>query len=97
MSKTNDIFGQARRPTAADAVRRPATANDPLVPVMQSVIGLINESAGLVRHVAALGIVLMLDTNRAPQRRRPAADPVRAPEASNIIRFPTPKNTKPRK
>ncbi|MCC8962351.1 hypothetical protein H8A95_08450 [Bradyrhizobium sp. Pear76] len=93
MSKTNDIFGQARRPTAADAVGRPATANDQLVPVMQSVIALINESAGLVRHVAALGIAVMMDIDCARPRRRPAADPVPATEASNIIRFPTPKTT----
>ncbi|WP_420968279.1 hypothetical protein [Bradyrhizobium sp. B120] len=97
MSKINDIFGQARRPTVASAVRRPATANDPLVPVMRSVVGLINESAGLVRHVAALGIALMLDTGSDPPRCRTAAAHIPAPEASNIIRFPTPKTTKPRK
>ncbi|WP_050403820.1 hypothetical protein [Bradyrhizobium embrapense] len=95
MSKTIDIFGQASRPTVAGAVTRPATANDPLVPVIRSVVGLINESAGLVRHVAAFGIALMLDTGRAPPRRRAASDPVRVPEAGNIIRFPTPKTTKP--
>ncbi|PDT78131.1 hypothetical protein [Bradyrhizobium sp. C9] len=97
MSKTNDIFGQARRPTAADAVRRPAPTNDPLVPVMRSVVGLVNESAGLVRHVAALGIALMLDAGRDPPRRQLGSDPVPAPRAGNIIRFPTPKTTKPRK
>lgn len=97
MSKTSDIFGQACRPTSADAVRRPAPANDPLVPVMRSVVGLINESAGLVRHVAALGIALMLDTGRDPPRCRPAAAHISAPEASNIIRFATHKATKPRK
>ncbi|WP_375777472.1 hypothetical protein ACE103_40240 [Bradyrhizobium sp. ma5] len=94
MSKTNDIFGQARRPTVAGAVRHPAPANDQLVPVMRSIVGLINESAGLVRHVAAFGIALMLDTGRAPPRRGPASDSIPVPEAGNIIRFPTPKTTK---
>ncbi|HEX7790221.1 MAG TPA: hypothetical protein VF467_06795, partial [Afipia sp.] len=96
MSKIIKIFGQASRPTGAGAVTRPATTNDPLVLVIRSVVSLINESAGLVHHVAAFGIALMLDTGRVPPRRRQASDPVPVPEAGNIIRFPTPRTTKPR-
>lgn len=94
MATTNDFFGHSHRPAAAGTVKRTGAANDPLGPVMRSVIGIISESAGLVRHVAELGVVLMLDTDTAAPKRRPAAKPLPAPVASNVIRFPT---TKPRK
>ena len=96
MSKANDIFGPGRRPTATQTVRNTGEAYDPLAPVMRSVIGIISESAGLVRHVAALGVVLVLDTDTEPKRRR-AATPTPAPDATNIIRFPAARTTKPRK
>ena len=96
MTKPNDIVELPVRPTAARTVRPTGSTNDPLVPVMRSVIGLVSESAGLVRHVAALGIVLVFDAGAAP-KRRPAARPAPAPDATNLIRFPTAKTPPPRK
>ena len=96
MTKPNDIVELPVRPTAARTVRHTSPANDPFVPVMRSVIGVVSESAGLVRHVAALGIVLMFDTATAP-KRRPVARSAPAPDTTNIIRFPAARITKPRK
>jgi hypothetical protein len=98
MTKANDIFGHGRRPTATGAIGRAGTANDPLGPVGRSIFGIVRESAGLVRHVAELGIVLMLDTDApAPKPQAPAKPsaekPLSAPDASNVTRFPTPRTT----
>ncbi len=96
MTKPNDIVELPVRPATARTIRHTGSANDPFVPVMRSVIGLISESAGLVRHVAALGIVLVFDTGTAP-KRRPVARPTPAADTTNIIRFPAARTTKPRK
>lgn len=96
MTKASDVFAQGHRATAAaDAVRRPVAATDPLEAVVQSLAGILRECAGLVRNVAGLGIALVLDGDAATPTCRPAAGPIPTPEASNIIRFPTPKTTKP--
>ena len=96
MTKPDDIVEPTVRQTSAPAVRHMRSSNDPFAPVMRSVIGLVSESAGLVRHVAALGIVLVFDAGTTP-RRRPTAPPMPAPDATNIIRFPAARTTKPRK
>ena len=99
MTRASDIFGQGHRPQPAGAVRRTGALHDPLGPVVRSVLGIISESAGLVRHVAALGIVLVIDTDRptSPRPRVAKPPPRPAADATNIIRFPMPRNTKPRK
>ncbi|MDH2385610.1 hypothetical protein [Bradyrhizobium sp. CER78] len=96
MIKVNDIFAPPPRPAAAPTVRHINAHPDPFVPVMRSIVGLVSESAGLLRHVAALGAVLLLDTSTEP-KRRPAARPAPAPDATNIIRFPATRTSKPRK
>lgn len=76
--------------------RQRRIVRSPLGPVMQSLAGIIGESAGLVGHLAALGIVLVFDTDTTAPRRRPAVTPRPAPDAANIIRFPARRSAKPR-
>ncbi|WP_128971691.1 hypothetical protein [Bradyrhizobium tropiciagri] len=85
----------ARHIATEPSSRQRRIVPSPLGPVMQSLAGIIGESAGLVGHLAALGIVLVFDTGTTTTRRRPAATPRPAPDAANVIRFPTRRNAKP--
>ncbi|NEU97158.1 hypothetical protein [Bradyrhizobium uaiense] len=93
MTRANDRF--EHRPAAPAATRRAVAAHGPLGPVLESLAGILRESAGLVRNVAGLGIVLVLDTT--PPKRRPVARPLPAPDTTNIIRFPAHRSAKSRK
>ncbi|MES5486914.1 hypothetical protein QMZ05_29530 [Bradyrhizobium sp. INPA03-11B] len=86
----------ARHIATEPSRRQRRFVQSPLDPVMQSLAGIIGESAGLVGHLAALGIVLVFDTGTTAPRRPPAATPRPAPDAANIVRFPTRRNAKPR-
>lgn len=86
----------ARHIATEPSRRQRRIVRSPFDPVMQSLAGIIGESAGLVGHLAALGIVLVFDTGTTASRRRPAVTPRPAPDAANIIRFPTPRSAKPR-
>ncbi|WP_426437816.1 hypothetical protein [Bradyrhizobium genosp. P] len=78
-------------------VRRSGAADGPLDAVIRSAVAVVRESAGLLCHVAELGIVLVLDAGSTAPARRALAESPPAPGAANIIRFPTRRNTKPRK
>jgi hypothetical protein len=84
MTKANEFIGRAPRTTAADA----GAIYGVFGPVMQSAIGVVRESAGLVRNVAGLGIAVVLDTNEAAPKRLPDAKPLPAANGTNVIRFP---------
>jgi len=84
MTKTNEFIGQTSRTTATGA----GAAYGAFGPVIQSAIGVVRESAGLVRNVGGLGIALVLDTKSAELKRLPAPRPLPAPSATNVIRFP---------
>ena len=74
--------------TGASLVRSSgiAPADVALQPVLRSALGVMRESAGLVCHVAALGVALVWQ----PKRPRPgnATAPPR-PGGQNIIPFPS--------
>jgi hypothetical protein len=88
MTKANEFIGRAPRTTAAGA----GAIYCAFGPAMQSAIGVVRESAGLVRNVAGLGIAVVLDTNKAAPMRLPAAKPLPAANATNVIRFPATRN-----
>jgi hypothetical protein len=59
-----------------------------LDPMIQSAVGIVRESAGLLYHIAGFGIALM----SSPQNSRPKYSTARtlpvAPEDANVIPFP---------
>ncbi|WP_050630975.1 hypothetical protein [Bradyrhizobium viridifuturi] len=86
----------ARHIATESSRRQRRIVPSPFDPVMQSLAGIIGESAGLVGHLAALGIALAFDTDTTATKHRPTATPRPTPDAANIIRFPARQNTKPR-
>ena len=66
----------------------------PFGPVVGSTIGILWEGAGLVCNLAGLGIALVSDTKQTAPKK-PALKPLPAPGASNVIRFPARRITKP--
>jgi hypothetical protein len=60
-----------------------------LEPIIQSALGIVRESAGLLYHIAGFGIALVSD----PQNSQPKCGTVRtrpvAPESANVIPFPS--------
>jgi hypothetical protein len=74
-----------------DAIKRsdlkyPNAAGDrTLEPVIQSALGIVGESAGLLYHVVGFGIALVSDPkpNRGTRQTRLAA-----PKSANVIPFP---------
>jgi hypothetical protein len=57
-------------------------------PVIQSVLGILRESAGLLVHIAGFGVALVSDprSSRPITGRRPIAPAARA--GANVIPFP---------
>jgi hypothetical protein len=59
-----------------------------LDPMIQSAVGIVRESAGLLYHIAGFGIALM----SSPQNSQPKYSTARtlpvAPEDTNVIPFP---------
>ena len=61
----------------------------PLEPVIQSAVGIVRESAGLIYHIAGLGISLVSDAkNSQPKYGTRPALPIGA-ECANVIPFPS--------
>jgi hypothetical protein len=59
-----------------------------LEPVIQSAVGIVRESAGLIYHIAGLGIALVSDAkNSQPKYGTRPARPIGA-ECANVIPFP---------
>jgi hypothetical protein len=59
-----------------------------LEPVFQSAVGIVRESAGLLYHIAGLGIALVSDPqNSQPKYGTGRTRPV-APAGANVIPFP---------
>ena len=56
--------------------------NETVAPIIRNAVGIVRESAGLLQNVAALGIALVFEAEKA-RPRRPLAPP------SNVIPFPT--------
>jgi hypothetical protein len=92
MTKANELIGQTPRTTAAGAGAQAGAIYGAFGPVMRSAIGVVRESARLVRNVAGLDIALVLDTNKAAPRRLPGAKPLPVADATNVIRFPVTRN-----
>lgn len=67
-----------------------------LEPVFQSAVGIVRESAGLLCHIAGLGIALMSDpkVSRPKYATEEARSP--APTSANVIPFPSLKCRAPR-
>jgi len=59
-----------------------------LEPVLQSALGVMRESAGLLYHIAGLGIALVSDPKLSRPRRATEQPRPVAPEGMNVIRFP---------
>ena len=96
MTRANEFVEQALEQPAAGAWDAGAAYGGALGPAMQSAIGVVGESGGPVRNVAGLGIALVLDTKSAGPKRLPALKPPLAPNTGMIIRFPGPRNVRPR-
>ena len=66
-----------------------------LEPVIQSALGIVRESAGLLCHIAGLGFALVWD----PKISRPKCSVGQArsagPMSANVIPFPSTRNVKP--
>jgi hypothetical protein len=84
---------QANGPRTASAILRQESidvvATKALEPVLQSVLSVVIESAGLLLHIAGFGVALVSGTeisgpNRRIRHTRPAAE-----ETANVILFPT--------
>jgi hypothetical protein len=62
-----------------------------LEPIIQSALGIVRESAGLLYHIAGFGIALVSDPqNSQPKCGTGRTRPV-APESANVILFPSSK------
>jgi hypothetical protein len=57
-------------------------------PVIQSVMGVVSETAGLACNVARFGVALMIE----PAPRKPAARPAPLAATANVIPFPARRN-----
>jgi hypothetical protein len=73
-------MNRARRTDRRDDRRIPG-ALQAFEPVIRSTVGVVLESAGLLRNIAGLGLALISDAKAAP--RPPVALP------SNVVPFPT--------
>jgi hypothetical protein len=78
----------ARTPRIARRVGAVVVADYALELVIQSVVGVVRESAGLLYHVAGFGVALVSGPNIS--RPRSALRPTRLParESANVIPFP---------
>jgi hypothetical protein len=76
-----DAFRKGARRTDLAGVRA-------LEPVVQSAVGVVRESAGLLYHIAGLGIALLSGPqNFRPKHRAERTDQA-APHRANVIPFP---------
>jgi hypothetical protein len=63
-------------------------ASGALEPVVQSALGIVRESAGLLFHVAGFGVALVLGKNVSRPKRSIGRTHPAARESANVILFP---------
>lgn len=63
-------------------------------PVIRSAVGIVRESAGLVYHIAGLGIALISSPETSRRRHGSKQTQSAAPKGANVIPFPT-RNARP--
>jgi hypothetical protein len=75
------------------ASRKPDTALDRALrdPVIRSAVGIVRESAGLLYHVAGLGIALISSPEISRRQHDSKQTLSAAPNGANVIRFPNSK------
>jgi hypothetical protein len=71
-----------------------AAASGALEPVIQSALGIVRESAGLLFHIAGFGVALVSDANISRPKRNIGRTQPAARESANVILFPA-RNVKP--
>jgi hypothetical protein len=60
-------------------------------PVIRSAVGIVRESAGLLYHIAGLGIALISSPEIARRQSGSKQTQSAAPNSANVIRFPNSK------
>jgi hypothetical protein len=65
-----------------------AAASGALEPVIQSALGIVRESAGLLFHIAGFGVALVSDANISRPKRNIGRTQPAARESANVILFP---------
>jgi hypothetical protein len=69
------------------ASRKPV-GNGALDPVIQSALGIVRESAGLLYHLAGLGIALVSDPKMSQPKSGIGRSRLATPKNTNVILFP---------
>jgi hypothetical protein len=77
----------SRKPRIAQQKRVDAVGSGAFDPVIQSALGIVRESAGLLYHLAGLGIALVSDPNISRPKSGIGRSRSAAPKSTNVIRF----------
>lgn len=97
MTKANDRFGQTHRSTAIDAARLIEAAATPPNAAIQNVVRIAPKGGHSLHNIVALGIAPVSRGDAMAPKHRSLTQPLAAPTATNVIRFPTHRNTNQRK
>jgi hypothetical protein len=77
----------SRKPTTAQQKRVDTVGSVALNPVIQSALGVVRESAGLLYHLAGLGIALVSDPKMSRPKSGIGRSRAGAPKSTNVIPF----------
>jgi hypothetical protein len=78
----------SRKPGVAQRKGADTAGAGALEPVIQSALGIVRESSGLLYHIAAFGIALVSGPKISRPNRGTAQTRPTAPKSANVILFP---------
>jgi hypothetical protein len=77
----------SRKPGTAQQKRVDALGSGAFNPVIQSALGVVRESAGLLYHLAGLGVALVSDPNISGPKKGIGRSRSAAPKSTSVIPF----------